>query len=142
MEPQRIECVGAIVHDDHGRLLVVQRAHPPSAGRWSVPGGRVEADEDPRAAVAREVREETTIVVTVGVLVGEVELAGETAHGQPDPRVVYSVADYRCRPIGAQTPVAGDDASDARWVTMAELRGLPLVPGLLDALGGWAVLPD
>jgi hypothetical protein len=38
--------VGALVHDDDGRLLVVRRAHEPGAGLWSVPGGRVEPAAD------------------------------------------------------------------------------------------------
>jgi 8-oxo-dGTP diphosphatase len=56
---RRVPCVGALVHDDEGRLLVVRRAQEPGLGQWSVPGGRVEPDEDDRAAVAREVLEET-----------------------------------------------------------------------------------
>jgi hypothetical protein len=37
--------------------------------------------------------------------------------------------------------VAGDDASDARWVTRAELLALDTVRDLVDTLAGWGVLP-
>jgi 8-oxo-dGTP diphosphatase len=49
-----VPCVGAVVHDGQGRLLLVRRGHAPSAGLWSVPGGRVEAGESEVEAVVRE----------------------------------------------------------------------------------------
>src|SRR4051794_23628758 len=52
---RRVPCVGALVHDDAGRLLVVRRAREPAAGSWSVPGGRVEPRETDHDAVVREV---------------------------------------------------------------------------------------
>ena len=65
-----IRCVGALVHDSNGRLLLVRRANPPGEGMWSIPGGRVEPGETDEAAVTREVAEETGLSVTVGRLVG------------------------------------------------------------------------
>jgi len=37
-----VPCVGAIVRDADGRLLLIRRANPPAQGQWSLPGGRVE----------------------------------------------------------------------------------------------------
>ena len=43
----------------HGRVLATRRTHPPeAAGRWELPGGKVEPGEGPADAVVREVREE------------------------------------------------------------------------------------
>ena len=50
-----VQCVGAIVTDATGRLLLIQRGHDPGAGLWSVPGGRVEPGETDEQAVLREV---------------------------------------------------------------------------------------
>ncbi|WP_026401310.1 NUDIX hydrolase [Actinomadura rifamycini] len=128
----RERCVGAIVRDREGRLLLVLRGRPPGAGRWSVPGGRVEPGEDDAAAVARELLEETGLRVRAGALVGTVERDGPGG-------VVYEIHDYAATVLGG-TPRAGDDAADVRWAAPAELRDLPLVPGLLDALTEWGVV--
>jgi ADP-ribose pyrophosphatase YjhB (NUDIX family) len=124
--------VGGVVHDAAGRLLVVRRGHPPHAGHWSIPGGRLEPGEDDVAAVERELLEETGLVVRAGALLGVVEL------GPPDARVV--VHDYRCELVGGDLR-AGDDAAAAAWVTSAELRALPTTPRLLSLLGRWNALP-
>ncbi|NDU76086.1 NUDIX domain-containing protein [Actinomadura sp. DSM 109109] len=128
----RVRCVGGIVRDAEGRLLLVRRGHPPGEGLWSVPGGRVEPGEDDPAAVARELREETGLDVRPGALAGTVERPGPGG-------VVYEIHDYTATVTGG-TLRAGDDASDVRWVPPDELDGLPLAPGLLDALTGWGVL--
>jgi 8-oxo-dGTP diphosphatase len=128
----RIRCVGGIVRDEAGRLLLVRRANPPSAGLWSVPGGRVEPGEDDGAAVVRELREETGLDVSVGAFVGAVDRDG------PDG-IVYEIHDYAATVTGGVLR-AGDDASDASWFAPAELEDLPVAPGVLDALRFWGVL--
>ena len=131
---RRIPCVGALVHDDGGRLLVVRRAREPAAGRWSVPGGRLEADESDEQAVAREVLEETGLHVVVGLRVGTVQRPG------PGP-TIYDIRDYACALAVATSPVAGDDAAEVRWVSRRELKELELADGLWDALAEWGMLP-
>lgn len=54
----------AVVAKD-GQLLLVRRTMTPGQGKWTVPGGFVEFDEDPRDAVVREVLEETGYHVEV-----------------------------------------------------------------------------
>jgi 8-oxo-dGTP diphosphatase len=129
-----VPCVGAVVHDERGRLLLIRRGHAPSRGLWSVPGGRVEPRETEEAAVVREVAEETGLAVTVGALLGRVRI--------PAGGVVFTVADFACRLADpAQRPVAGDDADDVAWIDTAGLAALDCTPGLAEALGGWGVLP-
>jgi 8-oxo-dGTP diphosphatase len=112
-------CVGAVLLDEGGRLLLVQRANPPAAGCWSVPGGRVEHGETLPEAVAREVAEETGLQVTIGRQLGVVEVAGG-----------YRVHDFAATVTGGVlTP--GDDALDVRWCTCDEVAALPTTPGLV-----------
>jgi 8-oxo-dGTP diphosphatase len=128
----RVRCVGAIVRDARGRLLMVRRGHEPAAGTWSVPGGRVEPGESDTDAVVREVREETGLVVHAGELVGRVQRPG------PDG-TVYDIADYAAEGVSGRL-AAATDATDARWVEESELAGLPCSPGLIDTLRSWGLL--
>jgi len=129
----RVPCAGAVVRDQAGRLLLVRRGREPSRGRWSLPGGRVEAGETAADAAVREVREETGLVVVAGALVGRVERPGPAG-------VTYVIDDIACTVNGGQLR-AGDDADDVRWVDRAELALLPLTDGLLEALTAWKVAP-
>ncbi|MFI6981692.1 NUDIX hydrolase [Embleya sp. NPDC050154] len=126
-----ISCVGAIVLDSEGRVLLVQRAKMPGEGQWSLPGGRVEDGETDAVALAREMVEETGLQVTVGPLVGSV-LRPAPGGG------TYEIRDYACTPHGGALR-AGDDADAVRWVATGELSRLDLVDGLLDALREWNV---
>jgi 8-oxo-dGTP diphosphatase len=128
----RVPCVGAVVTDDAGRIVVVRRGHAPSEGLWSLPGGRVEPGETLVEAVKREVREETGLDVEVHQMVGRIDIA----HGA----VVYDVSDFAATVHGTPSAlVCGDDAVDARWVTRRELAELHTSPGLLDTLQQWRV---
>jgi 8-oxo-dGTP diphosphatase len=132
MTGRRIPCVGAIVRDGAGQLLLVQRGHDPEAGRWSLPGGRVEPGETDAEALVREMREETGLIVTAGPLVGAVERPGGAG-------TVLDIRDYAATVTGGQL-TAGDDAAAARWVAPADVTSLPLTTGLAEALRAWGVL--
>jgi 8-oxo-dGTP diphosphatase len=129
-----VACVGAVVQDAAGRLLLIRRGHDPHAGLWSLPGGRVEEGETLEQAVRREVLEETGLRVQSGALVGRVRI--------PGAGVVYDVADLRCTlDPPDQQAVAGDDATEVVLANAATLAGLACTPRLVETLRGWGVLP-
>lgn len=133
-EERLIRCVGAVIHDENGRLLLVRRATEPGRGRWSLPGGRVEPGESDGAALRRELVEEVGLEVQVGELVGSVRRAAPGGG-------TFEIFDYRCAVAGRTALRPGDDADDARWVCAAEYGTLPLVGGLTETLAAWSVLP-
>lgn len=57
--------VGAVILDDHHRVLLVLRKKPPEAGCWSLPGGKVEFMETIEDAVVREMKEELGIKIKI-----------------------------------------------------------------------------
>ena len=124
--------VGVVARDPGGRLLLVLRANPPSAGRWSVPGGRVEAGETLAQAAARELREETGLAARIGEVAGVVERIGEGYH--------YVIADLWAE-LDDPEPVAASDVDDAILVELEALPHLDLTPGLAEFLAGVGVWP-
>lgn len=123
-------CVGAVVVDDAGRLLVVLRRNQPSQGCWSVPGGRVEPGETLPTAARREGLEETGLDLAIGAELGVVHQRYVDREGQER---VLEIHDFAAKVVGG-TLVAGDDAVEARWFDHAELLASDLTPGLLPAL--------
>ena len=127
-----IRCVGAVVHDAAGRLLLVRRANDPGRGQWSLPGGRVEPGESDASAVARELQEETGLEVRVGSLIGSVQ------------RGPFLIFDYAAEAVGGVLQ-AGDDATAAAWVDRAKFTRMAaadeLVAQLAETLTSWQSLP-
>ncbi|MGI5288009.1 NUDIX domain-containing protein [Nonomuraea polychroma] len=112
-------CADAIVtaHTAHDRVLVmVERG---DGHGWALPGGTVEAGEDPGVAALRELREET------GLQLGGVPWRVLPAQYVPDPRasdeawmVTVPVRTHLGTVVGAELPtvVGADDARRAEWV--------------------------
>ena len=131
MPQPRIPCVGAVLTDGE-LILLIRRGHEPEAGRWSIPGGRVEPGETDDQALVREVREETGLEVVPSPLIGAVD------RPRPDGRVLV-IRDYAATVTGGRL-AAGDDADDARWFSARDLAGLTLTTGLEKVLKDWGVL--
>jgi ADP-ribose pyrophosphatase YjhB (NUDIX family) len=127
-----IPCVGAVIKDESGRLLLIKRGHEPGAGLWSLPGGRIEPGETDAEALVREMREETGLEVAPGPLLGAVRRPA----GDGD---VIDIRDYAATITGG-TLTPGDDAADARWVSAEDLDSLAITEGLVEALTSWGVL--
>ncbi|WP_211481154.1 (deoxy)nucleoside triphosphate pyrophosphohydrolase [Actinopolyspora xinjiangensis] len=121
--------VGAALVED-GMLLAQQRHYPAvHAGRWELPGGRVEPGESESEAVVRECREELgTEVRALERLGTDVPLLG----GSGMSLRVLAV----CRVAGARLPLPLEHRA-LRWVGGSELAGLPWLEAdrlLLDSL--------
>lgn len=125
-------CVGAVAVDDD-QLLLIRRATAPEAGRWSLPGGRVEHGETLAEAVVREVREEAGLVVVCDRLIGWVERIEPGRHH-------FVIADFAVVVMGPADPTAGTDAADARWFPRWQVPELELVDGLLGFLADHAIV--
>ena len=118
--------VGVVVVQDE-RLLLVRRGVAPGKGLWALPAGYVDADEDPREAAAREAREETGLLVSVGAVVDVYPGTGTGGHGGAS----FFLA-FRATVVGGQL-AAADDALDAAFFSADGLPALAFA-STLDAV--------
>ncbi len=112
--------VAAAVVRREGRILLTRRmegAH--LGGYWELPGGKVEAGEDPELAVVRECREECGLELEV------LDILDVTFHRYPTKDVLLLF--YECR---AREPVEVQHlgVADHAWALPSELRRYPLPP--------------
>ena len=105
--------VGVAVTDADGRLLLVRRGVQPGKGAWALPAGYVDAGEDPRDAAAREVLEETGLVVRCLDVVDVYPGGGGAS---------FFIA-FTAQVVGGVL-FAGDDALDARFFGLDALPEL------------------
>ena len=125
--------VAAALADGEGRVLLQQR--PPGgsmAGLWEFPGGKVETDEAPEAALVRELEEELGIAVDAADLVP----AAFASAAVGDRHMILLL--YICRRWrGEPRPL---HATALKWARTAEMPALPMPPAdiplvrLLEAL--------
>ena len=104
------------------RVLLIERARPPYANLWTLPGGRREPDETPEQCAVREVREELGLAVRspVPVLTSSVrEIVGQNWQ-----LAVFATTSFE----GHSVP--SDEIAACQWVTRDEARKLRTTPGL------------
>ncbi len=96
-----------------GEVLLIRRGTPPRKGEWSLPGGRMEADETPAQAALRELTEETGVTAR---LLGLIEIV-DAVIGEPER--LFLLHDYAAVWTGGE-PVAAHDAKAAEFVPLEE----------------------
>lgn len=109
--------IAVLVHE--GRALLVRRANPPDAGLWGFPGGKIEYGETVKAAALRELLEETGIQAQAQEILTTLDILVRSDHGALQQHFILIAV--RCRWLSG-LPLAGDDALEARWVPVSDLR--------------------
>ena len=113
--PRKQILVAAAVVLRAGRVLLTQRKSGTHlAGAWEFPGGKVEPDEDPRDAVARELREEIGVEITVG------DILDVTFHRYPEKSVLLLF--YEATLAEGSPEPRALDVADLRWAAREDLR--------------------
>lgn len=125
--PGPLVVVAAAIFDD-GRLLAAQRSGPPAlAGRWELPGGKVEPGEDDLNALIRECREELGITVELGLRVrGDWEVTGR--------RRQEAVLRVWRASIRSGVPAVGPDHRQLRWLAPGDELTVPWLEADLPIL--------
>jgi 8-oxo-dGTP diphosphatase len=120
------QCDGAsIAVLSQNKVLLVRRRRAPSAGLWSLPGGKIEGGESPGEAARRELREETGIEADVEGVLDRVAVAASD-------RTYRLTVFYGRLTGGALRP--GGDAETAEWVHLDEVEGRPMTEGTAELI--------
>ncbi|MFZ4407734.1 MAG: RNA pyrophosphohydrolase [Paracraurococcus sp.] len=131
-------CVGAVLFNPQGRVLVARRANFPNAegaaGGWQLPQGGIDGAEDPRVAIFRELEEE--IGTARAEIIGEhpdwltydlpPELIGRALHGRfKGQRQRWFALRFLGEDADIRLDLDPHPEFDAwRWAPLAELPGL------------------
>lgn len=98
-------------------VLLIRRGKPPRAGEWSLPGGRIEPGERATDAALRELAEETGVTARITGLIDVVDGIFTEAG------LHYVLIDYAAEWVPGE-PIAGDDALEARFVSLDQVEAL------------------
>ena len=128
--PERpIVGVGGVLIEN-GRALLIRRGTEPLLGQWSIPGGALELGETLVEGVARELLEETGLIVKVLDLIEVFERINPPESllsngGNGKPRFHFVIVDYLCEKVSGE-PRPGGDATDLAFASEDELSKFQL----------------
>jgi ADP-ribose pyrophosphatase YjhB (NUDIX family) len=122
--------VSAVVFHEQS-VLLARRNKNPGRGQWSLPGGVVELGETLLEALSRELREEISITIDVGGLVGVFDrIIRDSDDGI---RYHYVIVDYwGC--IASGQPRPGSDISEVRLLPIEDIENSGIDPELRDTI--------
>ncbi|MCH8349244.1 MAG: NUDIX domain-containing protein [Chloroflexi bacterium] len=132
----RVGCSATIFHADKQRVLLTRRS---DNGVWCLPGGGMDPGESAAEACAREVLEETGLVVNVGRLIGvytSPNLLVEYADGN---RIQPVALNFAAEPIGGELGIS-DETTDVGYFSMEEMKSMDVwahhIERINDAMAG------
>src|SRR6266404_2322279 len=134
--PERpIVGIGGVVVEG-GRALLIRRGNEPLMGQWSIPGGTLELGETLQEGTARELTEETGLLVKVIEMIEVFERINfgrgadetwTTVEERKRPRFHFVIVDYLCKRISGEA-IAGGDVTDVAWADEDDLEKFALTP--------------
>lgn len=137
-QPQQPRFASSAILERDGRYLLIRRRNPPSADLFAFPGGRAEPGETPGETALREFQEETGITAREPVLFATYDLETRDAAGGLVSHFFLSV--FRVIADGEVEAIAADDATEAGWYTVDEIRRLPVPDSVLECAERLAAL--
>lgn len=115
---KHIEVVAGIIKDGE-KIFATQRGYGEFKDGWEFPGGKMEPGETPQQALARELKEELAIDVSVGDFLCTVDYDYPTFH--------LTMHCFFCTIVGGKTPELLEHEA-AKWLSMSELHSVDWLP--------------
>lgn len=119
-----IEVVAGVIKDGE-RVFATQRGYGDFKDFWEFPGGKMEPGETPQQALARELKEELAIDVSVGEFICTVDYDYPAFH--------LTMHCFYCTIAGGKTPELLEHEA-AKWLGPAELRGVDWLPADVEVV--------
>lgn len=117
-----LRVVAAVINaiDENGEPIVfaTQRGYGDFKGGWEFPGGKIEADETPKEAIEREIREELDTEISVGELINTIEYDYPNFH--------LSMDCFFCEIVSGDLVLKEHEA--AKWLTKETLDSVEWLP--------------
>ena len=115
----KIVKVTAAVLEHDGKIIIAQRkSGDPLAGKWEFPGGKIEAGETPEQCLARELKEEFDIDVSIG------DFLGSNIHHYD--HISIELMAYRATWVSGE--IIMNDHNAYRWITVDQLDDFEFAP--------------
>ena len=128
----KVAVIALVVHGR--RVLLIQRAVDPAKGKWSLPGGYMDAGEMPQEALRRELQEEVGLSVKIGKLIEIFPMVNDEGE-----RIGIVLA-FDAAPSGSpDIPFVADDAQDAGWFCIEEIPSDLAFESTETLLNNWKV---
>lgn len=103
------------------KILLVLRS---DNGKWSLPGGFVDPNEDPKSAALREAREETGVIVNINE--GEIIYSGPVADQRSTAHAWADTTAVLWRPANETTTTLSDESNAVNWFDLRNIRAMEL----------------
>lgn len=117
-----IPSVAALIRDSSGAILLQEK----SDGSWSLPAGAIEPGESPSEALAREVFEETGLIVDGSRLIGAFG-GSDFRHTYPNgDQVEYTVLLFECSASQSSNPSIDEETVSLQFFSEEQFPGLGL----------------
>ena len=123
--PRPAVTVDAILISSQNSVLLIERGREPFKGKWALPGGFIDIDEELETACRRELEEET------GLRVGELKQFRAYGGVNRDPRHRTISVIFYAFTEDELVACAGDDAAKAQWFPLNQLPELAFDHGII-----------
>jgi 8-oxo-dGTP pyrophosphatase MutT (NUDIX family) len=131
-----LACAAVIFDPTRQCVLLTRRS---DNGQWCLPGGAMDPGESAAEACAREVLEETGLVVSVGRLVGVYSFPHRIIEYADGNRAQGVTLDFEAEPIGGELCIS-DETTDVGYFSSEQMKSMdvmePIYERVADAFAG------
>lgn len=127
MSQSTIKTAFALIFNENTKVLLIQEGYEPGYGKWCLPGGHVESNEDLQTAITREVREETGGLIvgsanlTVTKILNNIEYLGRPERNDE----IIELNIFKCSGLNGKIDKTKlTEELDVKWFKMSDLEFL------------------